>query len=150
MIEMKRSLLLPATLIVFSASNAVFAKDVFLACKDNRGYEEKEIIMAFNESEGWIKRYFEDTNELVDLLSCSNYGISCSFSSDSNQIRYEATVSEDSSGGFVGTDSVVLSRRTGLITRHHDGVNDYGRKNETVMNATCRATNDPREAPALF
>lgn len=148
--QKNRPLLLLASLMILSASNTVFAKDVFLACKDNRGYEEKEIIMAFNESEGWIKRYFEDTNELVDLIGCSDYGVSCSFSSDANQIRYEATEGEGSGSGFVGTNSLVLSRRTGLIINHHDGVNAYGRKNETVMNATCRPTNDPREAPALF
>ena len=141
-----RFTLLPAALVILVTSKTAFAKDVFLTCAGNDAYGDNEIIMAFNESEGWIKQYYPDGGELRDLLGCSDAGVTCTFSADTNQIRYEGSYNTE----FVGTGKILLSRRTGAISYHHDGVNAYGRKSETVMNRTCRPTSDPREAPALF
>lgn len=141
-----RFTLLTTALVILATSSTAFAKDVFLTCAGDDAYGDDEIIMAFNESEGWIKQYYPDAGELRDLLGCTESGATCTFSADTNQIRYEGTFNAE----FVGTATILLSRRTGAISYRHDGVNAYGRKNETVMNRTCRPTNDPREAPALF
>lgn len=145
-----RFTLLPIALATLAASSTVFANDVFLTCSRNNPTDRDEEVWAFNEAEGWIKRYLPNQNELVDQFDCSGHGVSCAFSANSNEIRYEATYAEGSSSGFVGISRMALSRRTGAFTLHHDGTNDYGRLNDTMFSRTCRPTSDPREAPALF